>query len=275
MARTPEAVRRNVLENSLLARGWAESLGTYMTGMMTYLYCLGPDNLGNGYAGPIDRKMAAGIMALSFRLRLRDVARLLADALLPAPPGRPVHLLNIAGGPAADSLNALLLVRRECPEWFQGRTVRIHVLELDAAGPAFGARALDALRAGPLAACRITFERVPYDWADPSGLPRLCAAFEPEAVLAGSSEGGLFDYGSDAEIVANLRSLPANLTMTGSVVRDEATLDPRLASTIRLGPRPLIRYLGLEAFKSLAGQAGWSVRRTIDSVAHHAVALKR
>jgi hypothetical protein len=39
--------------------------------------------------------------------------------------------------------------------------------------------------------------------------------------------------------------------------------------------RPLIRYLGLDAFRLLAQRAGWSVDRVIDSVAHHAVTLKK
>jgi hypothetical protein len=45
--------------------------------------------------------------------------------------------------------------------------------------------------------------------------------------------------------------------------------------TTEPGGRPLIRYLGLEAFCVLAERAGWRVERTIDSVAHHAVGLKK
>ena len=106
-------------QKSLLVRGMVESSGTYTSGMMTYLNKLGPDNLGDGYASPIDHQWAASLTPLTFRWRMRDVARLLADGLAPAlaaRPHRPVHMLNIGGGPAMDSLNALILLRKEHPD---------------------------------------------------------------------------------------------------------------------------------------------------------------
>ena len=283
-ARMPDSVRRSLAASSILARGWLEASGTFMTGMMTYLNRLGPDNLGEGYAGRVDRWMAATVAPLSFRFRLRDVARLAADGLAPALRARkdgPLHLLNIGGGPAADSLNALILLRGEHPEWLRGRRISIHVLDLDAEGPHFGARALAALAAegAPLAGATATLRHVEYNWADPSGLRQAIAEIEPGAVVAGSSEGGLFDYGTDGEIVANLGVLrdgtPDDFVMTGSVVRDENSMDPRLRATTRAAGMPAIRYLGLEAFSRLAGKAGWVVDRVIDSLAHHAVSLKK
>jgi hypothetical protein len=165
---TPEMVRA-LPAQSILWRGMFESLGTFMTGMMTYLTRLGPANLGDGYANEIDRAYAATIMPLSFRFRLRDMARQLAWALGPtltASPGRPLELLNIAGGAAMDSLNALILLHRDCPGTLAGRRVRIHLLERDEAGPHFAARALDALVApgGALAGLDVHLQQVPYDW---------------------------------------------------------------------------------------------------------------
>ena len=99
---------------------------------------------------------------------MRDVARLLADGLAPAlaaQPGAPVHLLNIGGGPATDSLNALILLQKEQPQQLAGRQIVIHVLDLDATGPHFGARALDALLAAgaPLHGMMAAFQHIPYD----------------------------------------------------------------------------------------------------------------
>jgi hypothetical protein len=284
-----------------------------MSGMITYLNRLGPENLGDGYAGPIDRRMAAGLMALSFRFRLRDVARLIADALAPGVAvreDRPVHLFNIGGGPAADSLNGLILIHKEHPGRLRGRRISIAVLGLDAEGPSFGSRALSALLAenAPLGGLYATFQYVKYDWSGVAELRKaLAGAGEPlagrlgasgaEALLdyqgqhgqlrvtgeigAGvcSSEGGLFDYASDEDIVANLTVLrdatPADFVVVGSVVRDVATLDSRLRATTLPQGRPRIRYLGLDAFRLLARRAGWSVDRVIDSVAHHAVTLEK
>ncbi|HWR53067.1 MAG TPA: hypothetical protein VN428_18290 [Bryobacteraceae bacterium] len=282
--KTPPEVLRDLVANSLLVRGWVQSVGTFMSGMTTYLYRLGPNNLGQGYAGPIDRRSATGIMPLSFRFRLRDVARLIADALAPAlaaHPGSPVHLVNIAGGLSADSLNALIVLNKEHPECVRGRPISIQVLDLDREGPQFGSRALAALLAdgAPLAGLSATLDAVEYNWADASRLRQVLDGIEPGAAAVGSSEGGLFDYGSDEQIVANLAALregtPPEFVMVGSVVRDVNTLDPRLRATVQPGARPLIRYLGLDAFRPLARQAGWAIERVIDSVAHHAVSLRK
>ncbi len=64
-----------------------------------------------------------------------------------------------------------------------------------------------------------------------------------------SSEGGLFEYGSDEEIVANLKALrgqPDVVAVTGSVTRaDEPIQQMRKATTAKTRPR------GLAVFRSL------------------------
>jgi hypothetical protein len=277
----PPAQLDALAQQSLLFRLTREAAGTFLTGMGTYLNRLRPDLLGP-WASDLDRRVAAGIMPVSFRYRLRDVARLLADALtagLEARPGGPVHLLNIGGGPASDSLNALILVRKERPALLEGREVAIHVLDLDASGPAFGARSLAALReeGAPLEGVDATLHRVRYDWTDATPLRRHLTRLGEEGVVAGSTEGALFDYASDGDIAANLTVLrdrtPAEFVLVGSVPRSVRTLDPRMAAVEDLPGRPNIRLLGLDAFLPLATGAGWKVSRTLDSVAHHVVAL--
>jgi hypothetical protein len=85
--------------------------------------------------------------------------------VLDARPGDPLLLLNIGGGSAIDSLNALLLLHRERPGSLADRGIRIYVLDLDTAGPTFGARALAALQAegAPLHGLDIRLTHVPYD----------------------------------------------------------------------------------------------------------------
>ncbi len=282
---TPPEVLRAILPQSVLARGWVQSVGSFMTGMITYLNRLGPENLGDGYASAIDRRMAAGLMPLSFRFRLRDVAGLIGHAVAQqaaaGPDGRPVCLLNIGGGPAADSLNGLILVNKEHPGRLRDHRISMTVLDLDDEGPAFGGRALSALLAegAPLAGLDASFQYVKYDWSDVTRLRETLAGMGEIGAGLCSSEGGLFDYGSDDEIVENLTVLhqctPADFVVVGSVVRDAGTLDPRLTPTTEPQGRPRIRYLGLQAFRLLARRAGWSVDRVIDSVAHHAVSLKK
>jgi hypothetical protein len=221
---------------------------------------------------------------VTFRWCMRHVSRLLADGLAPTLSQRktaPLHLINIGGGPAMDSLNALILLQKEQPDLLAGRQIIIHVLDLDAEGPSFGGRALTALQAqgAPLHGVTATFDAIRYNWADTSPLRKLIDQFESEAVVAGSSEGGLFEYASDDEIVANLKVLhsgtPGDMVMVGPVVRDSSTLDPRLRSTEHVPGRPAVRYIGLEAFGKLAHLAGWTIARTLDGPMHQVVSLKK
>lgn len=270
-ARLPGFVRvpllRFVMRGSIMAEGLRRAEGTFLDGMTTYLFKVGPKNLGD-YALPIDRKMAASLPALALRLRLGDMARLLADQLGPrlsADAQRPLHLLNIAGGPGIDSLNTLILLQREQPGLLSGRRITLCVLDGDERGPAFGARALQALQAhgAALHGLSIEFRHQPYDWRNVAGLsPALNAAHSQGALWIGSSEGGLFEYGSDDDIVSNLRALAeaadAGASVVGSVTRnDEAIQTLKLTSTAATRPR------GLDAFRKLCARAGWMVTRSI------------
>jgi hypothetical protein len=269
--RLPAPVRklllRFFLRGSIMARGLRRAEGTFLDGMTTYLFKLGAKNLGQ-YALPIDRRIAASLPGLSVRLRLADMARLLADHLAPQlrhSPGRPLCLLDIAGGPAIDGLNALILLQREHPGLLGGRRTTLLVLDGDEHGPAFGARALQALSRthAPLAGLDIHFRHLLYDWRDVSGLaPAFELVRQQDAMCIGSSEGGLFEYGSDDEILANLRALRSGLgaafAMVGSVTRNDETIRMlKLTSTAATRPR------GLAVFSALVARAGFSVARSV------------
>jgi len=284
LLKMPAAMQEALAKQSVLVRGLRDSANTITTGMVTYLFKLGPENLGEAWATPIDRKAAAGLTPLSFRIRLRDVASLLASGLagvLAQKPGCPVHLLNIGGGPGIDSINALLLLRRDNPDLLKGRRIRIHVLDIDEEGARFGGRAVDALRqeGAPLGGLDVALEGTSYNWASPESLRSMIDGLDRGAVMAGSTEGALFDYGSDEAIVANLKVLhdcaPPDFIMVGSVVQDRDTLDPRLKMTPDFKNRPNIRFLGLDAFCSLAGRAGWVVETSVSTLVHHAVRLRK
>jgi hypothetical protein len=269
---------RVVLRRSILGRGILAAADTYVSGMNTYLMKIGPDNLGDGYAGALDRRIAAAVPPLSVRLRLQDMSQLLAEHVAPALTGSdrpPLHLLNIAGGPAVDSLNALILLRKKDPECLAGRAVRIIVLDGDADGPAFGARALEALRAegAPLQGLDIALEHVHYDWRDVGELRRrLRVAQDAGAIVAVSSEGGLFEYGSDDEIVSNLRALrsgsPNPRAVVGSVTRADSP-----AHHVRTATRVATRPRTLEEFTALASRGGWTLSRTLRAPFSYNVAL--
>ncbi|MBK8050926.1 MAG: hypothetical protein IPK16_29805 [Anaerolineales bacterium] len=280
----PPGAMQAAATKSILVRGMLESADTYTTGMMTYLNKLEPANLGDAWATPVDRQWAASLTPTTFRWRMRDVARIVADGLAASATARPgvaLHLINIGGGPAPDSWNALILVNKEHPDLLAGRKITIHALDLDAEGPAFGARAVASLCAesGPLAGLDVNFDYLAYDWNEPSGLRSLLASLPPDSAMAGSTEGGLFEFASDAAIVANLKVLhtetPADFVMAGPVVRDAGTLCPRLKATEDLPGRPAVRYIGLEKFGELAAEAGWRIERSLDGPMHQVVQLTK
>src|SRR5713226_7482445 len=259
---------REALLRSTLGRALTAASGTFLTGMDTYLLKLGPENLG-AEASPIDRRIAASFPALMTRVRLQDMARLLADALpitAAANPQRPLCLVNIGGGPAGDSWNALIHLHAEHPDLLAGREIVIAVLDLDDHGPAFGVRALDTLRApgAPLGGLAIDVRHLRYQW---SQVDRLREALDvlhaADAVCAISSEGALFEYGSDTEIVTNLETLHAG-TAADTLVVGSVTRDGEPMRSLQTADRASTRPRTLEAFRSLAGQARWIVHHVLE-----------
>ncbi|HVU33583.1 MAG TPA: hypothetical protein VHE61_09130 [Opitutaceae bacterium] len=257
------AARRNsVLLGSLSARQ-----GTFLDAMSTYLMKLGPQHIGAGYAKRLDRQIAGSPAVLDIRLRLQRVAHVVADALESAAvarPGRDIHFIDIAGGPAIDAINALLLLRQRPATQLDGRFIRLHVLDAHREAPAFGARALAALQAdgGPLRGLDCRFEYRPYDWNAAAGLGDTLAAIGPDAVVAGTSEGGLFQYGSDDAIVANLAALrdttPSDFTFTGTISPNtpENLRDRRMMQIT-------VRHFDTSAFETLVARAGWRPDRIL------------
>lgn len=267
---------------SVLMRGLMAAEGTFMSGMNTYMMKLGPDNLNAGFFSEMDRQVVSSAAGRYMRLRLQDVARMLSAALigpLAARPGAALHLLDIGGGPAVDSLNALILIRRERPDLLAGRDITIHSLDLDTYGAHFGARALDSLLAegAPLHGLSARFEHVGYNWSDQAQLRKLLASFGGECVAAASSEGALFEYGSDEDISGNLAALaegaPPDAVMTGTVTRSDE-LGLRVNGR-DIGSRAALQFREFDAFRALARAAGWETARSVDRPLSHAVLLER
>lgn len=274
-----KAMMRFVLRGSRLAKGLRQADGTFLDGITTYLFKLGPNNLGP-YALPIDRRLVTSLPAISMRLRLSDMARLLSENLVPslaAERAQPLHLLNIAGGPAIDSINALLLLERQHPGLLANREVKLRVLDGDGHGPAFGARALAALRqsGAPLAGVNATFEHVLYDWSTPEGeLSRLLREAEQAgAIVAVSSEGGLFEYGSDEHILANLRVLVA-AHASGTFVVGSVTRNDELMKFVKQTSNAATIPRGLATFRALVERAGFRVAQCIERPMSDQVVLR-
>jgi hypothetical protein len=261
------AALREALRDSMLGRGLMAASGSFLDGMSTYLLKLGPENLGTE-ASPIDKRIAASFPAFTARLRLQDMARLLADGLVRAAavePRRPVCLVNIGGGTGSDSWNTVIRLQGGPGELLVGREIGISVMDLDARGPGFGGRAIEALSAagGPLAGLKVGFRHIDYQWSDAERLRGLLRELDARDAACGvSSEGGLFEYGSDEEIVSNLRALdagtPQDAVVVGSVTRDGAPVRVSLIAS-----RVLTRPRTIEGFRSLCERGGWTLEEAI------------
>jgi hypothetical protein len=269
---------RELLQRSRLGSGLNAAAGSFLTGLSTYLLKLGPDNLGDGFAD-IDRRIAASFPAFMTRVRLQDVARLLAAGVAGLAPDdrRRLQFINIAGGPAADSWNALIQLRATQPGLLDDRPIAITVLDLDTRGPAFGACAIDALQqpGAPLHGLHLDLplRHVSYDWSQADRLPSLLADLgAPAAACAISSEGGLFQYGTDADIIANLAALraatPADAFVVGTVTSDDEP--SRLSQAMSQVPT---RPMAVDTFRHLASTAGWSIAALIERPFVYAVRL--
>ncbi|HTX74139.1 MAG TPA: hypothetical protein VMC79_15015 [Rectinemataceae bacterium] len=198
-------------KRSVLASAIASSRGGYLSGIATYLAKLGPSNLGRGF-GFLDREIADSLPCYCARLRLRDAVSLAVEACRPGlrrAPGRPLYLVDIAGGAEALCLNALMELRRSSPGLLEGRSIRILDLDMDADAPAFAARCLDALRTEGMAlsGLDISLRHIRYDWSEDRALFDLgVQAAADNALCLVASEGGLFDYARDEEVISNLRA---------------------------------------------------------------------
>jgi hypothetical protein len=260
---------------SLLARELFAGPTEVLSGLSTYVIKLGAANLVAPFNTPLDRRLAAAPGSLSLRIRLQQLAGMLAEGLRPrllARPGTPLHLVNIGGGTAIDSLNTFILLRNAAPETLR-RSITLHILDPDTEGPEFGERALAALRHhGPLTGLEIRFKHVPYDWNDASSLAGLVRELSASgAMVAVSSEGALFEYGDDDTVLSNLTALRGGsgvMLVGGTVTRADDLLREFLTTTrFKLVPR------GAQGLNTLAKRAGFLVSQVKSAILSDQVLL--
>jgi hypothetical protein len=251
---------------------------SFLDGLTTYLIKLGPRNLPPGYDTPLDQKVAATPHVLSMRLRLQQCVYLLADALaasLQRLPASPLHLFNVAGGTAIDSLNALIVLRKRAPKLLD-RPIRIFVMDIDTIGPSFGALATSALttEGHALSGLDLQFLHQVYDWNDARPLAlKIAHSAKSGAIVAVSSEGGLFEYGADDTILANLKAMlgvgSAAPVVVGSVTSADSIRRASIQrQNFKLYPRTR------EEFDQLSRQAGFATTRVMETPLSYQVVLE-
>lgn len=268
-------LRLAALRSPLLRRILASD-DDFLDGITTYMLKLGADHQPPGFDGRTDRRVAGSPHGELLRLRMQQIARLLADALtapLADASDAPLHLVNIAGGPALDSINALIMLAREHATLIR-RPVAIHVFDAEQDGPAFGSRAVLALTApgAPLHGLEVEFRHHAYDWNDTAPLAVLLAGLAARgAIVAASSEGGLFEYGTDDAVVANLTALArAGVPIVVGSVTSSSTVRKRMIAQSRFR----LYHRGLEGFAPLVERSGYAIAESRATIMSEQVLLR-
>lgn len=236
----------------------------FMNGMSTYVYKLGPNLIGGGPDREVDRSLSMEIAGVAIRMRIRDLCRLQAGALIPqleSSPQKNLCFINIAGAAASDSINTLILILKENPTLLRSRKIEINVLDIDTIGPHFALGCIKALKtqAHHFHGLDIAFHHIPHDWKDTDGLIPLLSN-RRDCILMCASEGGLFEYGMDQDIIRNLKVLydhsPDAMRIAGTIIHDthkvHATV-PAMAKATNAG----LRFLGVSGLTGLLEKTGW------------------
>lgn len=244
---------------------------SHLSGIRTLLYKLGPDLSRGVKLGFRDKWAVKQTSFMGLRIRLRELCQCQSKILLPQLkqfPERNLCFFNIAGGAATDSINTLILIQESDPELLNGRKIEINILDIDTYGPNFAKRCIDVLKqpGERFHGLDISLNTVYYDWGQPEALLKMSSK-RSDWIQICSSEGGLFEYGSDSDIIENLNyyyaNSPTDARVTGSLIFDRAHVNSGyLGFTELIGVQ--IQYLGLEGLKRILSQTSWVLEKSHD-----------
>lgn len=273
--RIPPFIKRFFVKRSYIMAGLMEmtSGNQYVSGLSTMMMKLGPGLIGKGRKKMFDRLASKTSGSIMIRMRARDISFALADAVkksLHENKGKNLCMINIGGGTASDSLNSLIILHKSDPSTLNGRKVEVNILDIDDYGPSFASESARILASegGVLNGIDLGCRYHNYDWRETSP---LCALMNERKdwIKVYSSEGGLFEYGDEKNILENLVSIKQyseNSTytrITGSLLKDADSIDPIIKGTLdMITIKP--KLYGLEGLKKLAGETGWRIERISD-----------
>jgi hypothetical protein len=257
---------------------------TFASGITTLMMKLGPRLIGKGKKRYWDRQVNKGFGALVIRMRVRDISKCQAKAIIPLlieSPKKDLCFINIAGGAASDSINALILIQNEDPALLQNRKIEINVLDIDTFGPAFAERSLTTLKAlgGRFNGLNIIFRHIHYDWNNTEKLAELMSD-RKEWLQICSSEGGLFEYCSDEVIIQNLNTIYNNSTddivIAGTLLHDVETIDSGMLAALKISTSIKPRFLGINGLKGITERNKWKIENIIEGNPRYLIfSLKR
>jgi hypothetical protein len=244
----------------------------FLSGLSTLLLKMGPYLIGGGRKRFFDRLASKGIGGIVLRMRLRDIAASQANQLknqLIEFPEKNLCFINIAGGTSCDTINTILLILEGNPDLLKNRKIEINVLDIDSTGPEFAEKSIRALKTGTgkFHNLNISFRYFNYNWENTTILKNLISE-RKECLLICTSEGGLFEYGTDEDIIKNLEAISENsggdIKAFGSVIRDKDTIDPGTIVALKM-TRIKARLLGIEGLKTILKKTQWNLDNHLET----------
>lgn len=270
----PVSIKNFLAKRSYIMAGFLlkDNEDTFLSGMSTLMMKLGPGLIGKGRKKFFDRLGSKSFGAVTLRMRVRDTSKLqaeiLRDQIIDAKE-KNICLINIAGGTAGDSINTLIILHKEDPSILRNKNIMINILDVDSSGPGFASRCIESLKnpGGHFHDLNISFRYINYNWKNPQQLKELLSERE-EWLKICSSEGGLFEYANDDEIVQNLNALydckQANMRIVGSLIRDIKSVDPGVHATLKI-TKIETRLLGVDGLKKILEKTKWTIDRVLEN----------
>jgi hypothetical protein len=270
----PAFIKRFFVKNSfIMADLLSENKeDNFLSGLSTLLLKMGPELIGGGRKRFLDRLSSKGIGGMVLRMRLRDIVQCQVEMLTPGlkdHPGKDLCFVNIAGGTSCDSINTLLVILEKDKELLKNRNIEINVLDIDNAGADFAKRSIEALKSGNGKFCnlKVGLKYLPYNWNDTSELKSLLKN-RKEWLKICASEGGLFEYGSDEDIIANLNTLNENsgseMMIAGTIMHDISKIDAGAKAAMKI-TQIKARMLGIEGLSTILKKTKWRLDRQTEN----------
>ena len=245
---------------------------TFLSGMSTLMMKLGPGLIGKGRRKFFDRLGSKALGAILLRMRVRDICKLQTEILssqLIAQKEKNLCFINIAGGAACDSINTLITICKNDKGLLMNREIEINVFDIDRFGPTFAGNCVESLRSpgNYFSGLNISFNYIYYNWIDTNILEDFLEK-RKEWLKISSSEGGLFEYASDKDIIKNLNVLYENssddMKIAGSLIRDVNTVDPGIRASMKLS-NINARLLGVNGLKTILRETAWTFEKIIET----------
>lgn len=264
----PTFIKNYFAKHSFAMAELLQNESSYASGISTLMMKLGPNLIGKGKKRFWDRQLTKGFGSLVIRIRVKDISKCQADALIPLlqkSQEKNLCFINIAGGAASDNINALFLLQQKNPELLKNRKIEINVLDIDTYGPTFAERCITALKvpSGRFYDLNISFRHITYDWNNTEKLENLLTE-RKEWVQICSSEGGLFEYCSDEVINRNLNILYNNsatdIIIAGSLLHDINAVDAGIIAALKISTAIKPRFLGIDGLRNIIEKNKWKVK---------------